>query len=79
MFDYPSDLNHEECIVRDEKRDEIDKKRCIMRSEIDQSEYKNKNKFSPKIELWAVVSITITVALTKARLPFHNLVINNNN
>ena len=79
MFDYPSDLNHEECIVRDEKRDEIDKKRYIMRSEIDLSEYKNKNKFSPKKEPWAVVSITITVALTKGRLPFHNLVINNNN
>ena len=50
-----------------------------MRSEIDLSEYKNKNKFSPKKEPWAVVSITITVALTKGRLPFHNLVINNNN
>ena len=63
--------------MRDEKRDEIDKKRYIMRNEIDQKEYKNSNKFSPKKELWTVVSITITVAITKARLPSHNLVINN--
>ena len=36
MFDYHSDLYHKGYIVRDEKRDEIDKK-----------EYKNKNTFSP--------------------------------
>ena len=48
-----------------------------MRNEIDQKEYKNNNKFSPKKELWTVVSITITVAITKARLPSYNLVINN--
>ena len=26
LFDYHSDLNHKGCIVRDERRDEIDKK-----------------------------------------------------
>ena len=35
MFDYNSDLKDNGCIVRGEKRAEIDKKRYITRNEID--------------------------------------------
>ena len=48
MFDYHSDLNRAGCILRDEKRDELDKKRYITRDEIDKKDYKNKHKFSKK-------------------------------
>ena len=49
FFDYHSDLNHRWCIVREERKDEIDKKkRYITRNEIDKKEYKDKHKFSQK-------------------------------
>ena len=55
MFDYHSDPNHKGCIVRDERRDEIDKKRYIARDEIDQKEYKTNISF-PEKKLRAAVS-----------------------
>lgn len=48
LFDCHCDLKHNGFIVRDEKKDEIDKKRYIKRYEIDKKEYKNKHKFTPK-------------------------------
>ena len=46
LFDYHSDLNHKGGIVRDERRDEIDKELYRARDEIDQKEYTDKFKFS---------------------------------
>ena len=74
MLDYHSDLNHKGCTARDERRDEIDKKRYIRRDETDKQRksfkkkrYANLNNFNNRN------------AITKTRSSSGNLAINTTN
>ena len=48
LFDYLNDLNHEGCIVRDERRDEIDKKNIQRETKLIKKNIKINISFPPK-------------------------------